>query len=115
MAQYRLERLAPVASDLEQLGTKEKFWFSMDTEPKLWLFKFSRAGTGEHWSEKCAAELCHLLGIPHAEYELALIDGRYGVISPNMILPDTAWLWETRFFTLPQWVIPSHYRLVKVP
>ena len=51
MAQYRLERLAPVASDLEQLGTKEKFWFSMDTEPKLWLFKFSRAGTGEHWSE----------------------------------------------------------------
>lgn len=59
MAQYRLERLAPVASDLEQLGTKEKFWFSMDTEPKLWLFKFSRAGTGEHWSEKCAAELCH--------------------------------------------------------
>ncbi|EEV6025940.1 MULTISPECIES: hypothetical protein [Escherichia] len=86
MAQYRLEHLAPVASDLEQLGTKEKFWFSpMDTEPRLWLFKFSRAGTGEHWSEKCAAELCHLLGIPHAEYELALIDGRYGVISPNMI------------------------------
>ncbi|EDA6502867.1 hypothetical protein A0F84_24770, partial [Salmonella enterica subsp. enterica serovar Muenster] len=88
MAQYRLERLAPVASDLEQLGTKEKFWFSyMDTEPRLWLFKFSRAGTGEHWSEKCAAELCHLLGIPHAEYELALTDGRYGVISPNMIPP----------------------------
>jgi hypothetical protein len=85
MAQYQLERLAPVvASDLEQLGTKEKFWFSyMDTEPRLWLFKFSRVGTGEHWSEKCAAELCHLLGIPHAEYELALTDGRYGV----MILP----------------------------
>lgn len=87
MAQYQLEILAPVvASDLEQLGTKEKFWFSyMGAETGQWLFKFSRAGTGEHWSEKCAAELCHLLGIPHAEYELALTDGRFGVISPNMI------------------------------
>ncbi|EPD6700146.1 hypothetical protein ACTV1I_000963 [Cronobacter dublinensis] len=87
MTQYRLERLAPVvASDLEQLGTKEKFWFEyVDREARLWLFKFSRAGTGEHWSEKCAAELCHLLGIPHADYELAITGGRLGVISPNMI------------------------------
>lgn len=89
MTQYLFETLAlPVASDLEQLGTKEKFWFAyMGTNARLWLFKFSRAGTGEHWSEKCAAELCHLLEIPHAEYEMALIDGRPGVISPNMI-PD---------------------------
>ncbi|WP_312197563.1 hypothetical protein [Mixta calida] len=83
---YDFIQLTPIASDLEQLGTKEKFWFRyVDKEINPWLFKYSRENTGEHWSEKCAAELCRLLGIPHAEYELAQAYGRMGVISPNMI------------------------------
>ncbi|MBT9186371.1 hypothetical protein ILP31_20000 [Pectobacterium punjabense] len=83
-----IQFITPVASDIEQLGTKEKFWFHyVDKETNPWLFKYSRAETGEHWSEKCTAELCHLLGIPHADYELAQAYGRLGIISPNMI-PD---------------------------
>ncbi|CUU24335.1 hypothetical protein EM595_2101 [Duffyella gerundensis] len=85
---YEFIQLTPVANDIEQLGTKEKFWFQyVGKELNPWLFKYSRANTGEHWSEKCAAELCHLLGIPHAEYEIAQAYGRMGIISPNMI-PD---------------------------
>lgn len=84
---YPLTQIDFVARDLEQLGTKEKFWFRASTDESgvLWLFKYSKGTTGEHWSEKCAAELCHLLEIPHAKYELAITNGRLGVISPNMI------------------------------
>ncbi|HCT9657340.1 hypothetical protein [Klebsiella pneumoniae] len=83
---YQLVVLSPVANDLEQLGTKEKFWFyySHDTV-NLQLFKYSRPGTGEHWSEKCAAELCHLLNIPHASYDLAKCNDRFGVVCQNLI------------------------------
>ena len=49
---YQLVELSPVANDLEQLGTKEKFWFYFsDDTVNLQLFKYSRPGTGEHWSE----------------------------------------------------------------
>jgi len=83
---YDFIQFTPVASDIEQLGTKEKFWFHyVDKETNPWLFKYSRPGTGEHWSEKCAAEFCSLLGIPHADYELAQTNGRLGIITPNMI------------------------------
>lgn len=75
-------------SEIEQLGTKEKCWIFYENKPdRMLLLKFSRENTGEHWSEKCAAVLCHALGIPHAEYELAFTDERPCVISPNMI-PD---------------------------
>lgn len=85
---FQLIELNPVANDLEQLGTKEKFWFyySHDTL-NLQLFKYSRAGTGEHWSEKCAAELSHLLSIPHARYDLATCNDRFGVVTDNLIPP----------------------------
>lgn len=73
-------------SEIEQLGTKEKLWIVDDKEPeRKLLLKFSRENTGEHWSEKCSAELCHALGIPHASYDLAFNDDRPCVISPNMI------------------------------
>jgi hypothetical protein len=83
---YPLMPLTTKASDLEQLGTKEKFWFFREEEEiKSWLFKFSRAGTGEHWSEKCAEQICDRLGIPHARYELADTDSRHGIMTPNLI------------------------------
>ncbi|CHR93973.1 Uncharacterised protein [Salmonella enterica subsp. enterica serovar Typhi] len=84
---YQLVELSPVANDLEQLGTKEKFWFYFsDDTVNLQLFKYSRLGTGEHWSEKCAAELCHLLNIPHASYDLARYNGRFGVVTQKALL-----------------------------
>lgn len=76
------------AVDLEQLGTKEKFWFNFQNQPTKHLFKFSRENTGEHWSEKVAEQLCHELGIPHATYEMATLDGRFGIITPTIIPKD---------------------------
>lgn len=68
----------------EAMGTKEKFWFR-DYKQRLCLFKKTRVNTGEDWSEKIAAELRHLLGLPHANYELATFNGERGVISPSFV------------------------------
>jgi len=41
---------------------------------------------GEDWAEKVAAELCELLGLPYAAYELASTwQGNRGVVSPNFL------------------------------
>ncbi len=70
----------------EQLGTKEKFWFHLDNS--LHLFKIGRPGTGENWSEKVAAELCKLLGLPCASYKLATWKGKQGVLTPLLFPKD---------------------------
>ena len=59
---------------LEQLGTKQKFWYADDTvnQNRRMLFKAEQRGTGEDWAEKIACELCNRLGLPHVHYELAL-------------------------------------------
>ncbi|NOI76202.1 hypothetical protein F0224_10970 [Vibrio coralliilyticus] len=83
---FKLEKINVSAEDLEQLGTKEKFWFNYPKDPKhRFLFKFSRENTGEHWSEKVAEQLCVELGIPHVSYEMAITGGRYGIVTPNVI------------------------------
>ena len=71
------------AFDIEQLGTRSKFWFFKDGKPHL--FKVGRPGTGENWSEKIACELCELLKIPHASYELAVWRDIKGVLSPSFV------------------------------
>ena len=67
----------------EQLGTKEKIWIKRGAED--WLLKFGRSGTGENWAEKAACELARVLGIPCAHYELAIFDGRPGVVSRSIV------------------------------
>lgn len=83
---FKIEQIDFSTEDLEQLGTKEKFWFYFqgDEETK-WLFKYSRENTGEHWSEKVAETLCEELNIPHVTYELAICGGRYGIVTRNVI------------------------------
>lgn len=66
------------------MGTKAKFWYQFDENQKA-LFKAGRPGTGENWAEKVCCELARLLGLPHAEYELALWQGTKGVISPSLV------------------------------
>lgn len=68
----------------ETMGTKEKFWYR-DESGVDWLFKFARANTGEHWSEKIAAEIGTLLGVPCAQVELAYCDGLPGSISRGFV------------------------------
>lgn len=73
------------ALDDEPMGSKDKFWLEMPDDPLPWLFKYSRINqgetTGEHWSEKLAAELADLLKLDHAKVELAYFAGKWGCIS----------------------------------
>lgn len=64
---------------LEQLGTKRKFWL----DQYRFLFKEARLNTGEDWAEKVAAELCEMLCLPHATYELSTWKGKRGVVTEN--------------------------------
>ena len=67
----------------EQRGTKEKFWFWL--EDCQFLFKVGRENTGDNWAEKVASELCELIRLPHAEYELAVWGKAKGVVSPTFV------------------------------
>ncbi|MGD9419465.1 MAG: hypothetical protein Q7R22_011020 [Verrucomicrobiota bacterium JB025] len=62
--------------DVEQLGSKPKFWF--EHEGEKWLFKEARENTGEDWAEKVASELASELGLPTHRVELASYEGRRG-------------------------------------
>ncbi len=73
---------API--QLEQLGTKTKFWYEGPEGQKI-LFKEGRPGTGENWAEKVCCEICKLLGLPHANYELAVWKTRTGVVTPSFV------------------------------
>lgn len=73
---------APV--QYEQMGTKSKFWFN-DANGSRVLFKVGRPGTGENWAEKVCCEICGLLDLPHAQYDLAIWKGQSGVISPMFL------------------------------
>ncbi len=75
-------------SDLpEQLGTKFKFWYRGE-DSCHYLFKEGRPGTGENWAEKVACEICELLTLPHAHYELAKCGDRKGVVSKKFVPDD---------------------------
>lgn len=82
---YPITTVSPDSStQLEQLGTKEKCWFQQGENIKF-LFKVGRPNTGENWAEKVCCEIARLLGLPHAEYELALWGDKQGVISPSLV------------------------------
>lgn len=72
----------------EQMGTKYKFWYTGD-DGKRMLFKQGRPDTGENWAEKVCCELCSLLDIPHAHYELAQWKEAHGVTT-STIVPNGA-------------------------
>lgn len=90
-----LDALDVTTDNIEQLGTKEKFWFQHPVYNVKCLFKFSRGTTGEHWSEVVADKICDELMVPHANYELAFMthdDGtnkvkKLGVFAKN-VLPE---------------------------
>ena len=86
--------IIPIADDapesLEPRGSKTNYWLHRDG--KRFLLKIGRANTGEHWAEKVACELCTLLGLPHAHYELAK--------------------WKHHQCVLCETIVPKHGRLV---
>jgi hypothetical protein len=74
---------------MEQLGTKQKFWFR-DEGGQRWLFKEGRPNAGDDWSEKVTSELCDLLGLPHVAYDLAEWRDRRGIVSCSFVSPRGA-------------------------
>lgn len=77
----------------EALGTKSKFWLKRQDGASI-LFKsntcLDKQGNeierpGEDWAEKIACEIASELGIPHAHYELAVHQGKIGVITENFV------------------------------
>jgi HipA-like C-terminal domain len=72
------------AESLEEIGSKEKFWF-LNSEQRRCLFKKARPNTGEDWAEKIVSSLSKLLGLPHADYDLAICNNENGVISPSFL------------------------------
>lgn len=76
------------AYEQEPLGTKRKIWLEAP-DARMWLFKYRhRPMTGDDWAEKIACEIARLLGIPHAEAELATFTQRDGTVEPGVILLD---------------------------
>ncbi len=73
----------------EAMGSKFKFWFEHPTLGQS-LFKLARPNTGEDWSEKIAAEIAKLLGLPHAHYELATWRKQPGSIGLQMLPANTS-------------------------
>ena len=73
--------------EIEQLGTKEKFWFYDTTGKKL--FKVGRKNTGENWAEKVAYELATLLNLPCAKYNFAQWGDKIGTISTSFVPDDS--------------------------
>lgn len=67
----------------EGMGSKSKFWCSLEDGGANWLFKHPHPNSGEHWSEKIAAEAAALMGVEHAKVELAAFGGSRGSISES--------------------------------
>lgn len=74
--------------DVEQMGSKPKFWFRRGDE--RWLFKEARERTGEDWAEKLASEIAKLLGLTTHHSELAEASGKRGVAVKSFLKPGQA-------------------------
>jgi hypothetical protein len=74
------------SEDIEHLGTKRKFWFTVDG--RRFLFKAEERGTGEDWAEKVVCELARCLGLPHVEYDLANEYEAQTPVQPGVICPS---------------------------
>ena len=70
---------------VEEMGSKEKFWYR-NPDPD-WLFKFPQCNTGQHWAEKIAAEVADQLGTLHAKVELAEFQGKRGSVTESFVRP----------------------------
>ena len=65
----------------ELMGSKDKFWYRDPRPPgKMWLFKYPRENTGEHWAEKLSSEVASQLSIPHARVELGIFENQLGSV-----------------------------------
>lgn len=84
----------------EPRGSRTKFWIRFVGEAGRWLLKFPRPNTGEHWAEKVAYEIGHLIGVECARVELARYYG------PAVIGHEDSGRGDDQEF-LPQWELAT--------
>jgi len=90
---FYLKDLYPVITieskdEIEQLGTKEKYWIYDVTTDEKKLFKIGRPNTGENWAEIVAYEIGKHIGLKVAIYELAVYGSKQGTVSTNFVQND---------------------------
>ena len=74
--------------EVEEMGSKRKFWYRNPKTDTDWLFKFPQSSnTGQHWAEKIAAEIAARLEIRHANVELAEYQGSHGSVTESFVRP----------------------------
>ena len=90
---YRVVEVQPewrheADNEIEEMGSKEKFWYHSPETDTEWLFKFPQSNnTGQHWAEKIAAEIAARLEIQHAIVELAEYQGSHGSVTESFVRP----------------------------
>lgn len=72
--------------EIEQLGTKEKFWIYINNTK--YLFKIGRKNTRENLAEKVIYEIGELIDIKVVRYEFAKYKDKLGVLSPSFLNED---------------------------
>ena len=72
---YTVVEIVGTLDTRETRGAREKLWIRCDGEAERWLLKLPRPQTGEHWAEKVAFEVGHLIGVDCAQVELARYHG----------------------------------------
>lgn len=77
-----------VKQEIEQLGTKEKYWIYCQEEKCKKLFKIGRPNTGEDWAEVAAYEIAKLIDLPAAKYEFAKYKNSLGTVSTSIVLDN---------------------------
>lgn len=74
--------------EIEQLGTKEKYWIYCPVDKCKKLFKIGRPNTGEDWAEVAAYEIARLIELPVAKYEFARYKDNLGTVSTSIVLDN---------------------------
>lgn len=77
-----------IKQEIEQLGTKEKYWIYCPKEQCKKLFKIGRPNTGEDWAEVAAYEIAKLIELPTAKYEFAKYKDSLGTVSTSIVLDN---------------------------
>ena len=79
---YPVVEVSAPPEALEPMGSREKFWVTIQNRESQWLFKLPRPNTGEHWAEKIAAEIGSLIGVNCAHVDLARCIGQSALLPP---------------------------------
>ena len=117
---YSVVPVSLPAREMENRGSRRKYWVLGQDGETDWLLKFPRPGTGEHWAEKVAAEIGGLMGVKTARVELARVGDQLATICQSFMTNDdilhdddgtvTTWFHGSEFLDL----VMSGYDIEKI-